>query len=626
MIADISFMATEYDNLKKSNITDEVVFSARELAVLNEIATVVSSATNIEDVYSVFSALVADVIEWDGIIVNTPREDGKNFQIRVREGSAIKGRSSGEIFEIEGSLYEHVLRSRETQMVSVAEGQTAEWALKVPGIRGALLNGVRSWMATPLKSQGEFLGVIYVQSYETDAFTDHDRLILERIATFVGPTIERFNSYEQIEQDGAISKSLLNIGRMLLSAHDLDEVIEQFVQELRSVIDVDRLAIAIAQPDGKTVIDRYVYGVPVEGRGAGNIMPISELELAGLDLSSHGYIIPGETLSESDPDSTPGMYANYQAGLRSAMFGSLRAKGRIVGTINIKSTAETAYSVSHLEYFEQVADHLAASIDRTLSYESEIEQNLATHERMKTQQEALRVVDVIQAKERLLTSASHELRTPLTGILAFVDLLARNRSGNLADKELRYLSIVRRNAEDLSGKVNSLIAHAARDAGELNIRLERFDLAIMLREASTDSAPRLAEHGQSIEIEVPEGLEVIGDRRQLLVSVTHLLDNATRYAPKDSPIHLEGWRVGKNIDISVSDQGAGVPDEHASDIFDPFERGQLTGMANSPGAGLGLTFVRAVAVGHGGDALYGRTTDGGAKFTIRIPMRTDTQD
>jgi len=204
-----------------------------------------------------------------------------------------------------------------------------------------------------------------------------------------------------------------------------------------------------------------------------------------------------------------------------------------------------------------------------------------------------------------------------------VDLLARNRSGNLAEKELRYLSIVRRNAEDLSGKVNSLIAHAARDAGELNIKLESFDLATMLREVETDAVPKLAELGQTLNLMIPVNVEMIGDRRQLLVAVTHLIDNATRYAPRNSQISVVGEQIGGNIDISVSDEGRGVPDEHASDIFDPFERGELTGMADSPGAGLGLTYVRAVAVGHGGDALYGKTANGGAEFTIRIPVRTD---
>jgi len=617
-------MATQYDNINEPDITDEVVFSPRELAVLNEIATVVSSATDISDVYSSFAALVADVIDWDGIIVNTPCDDGRNFLIRVREGSAVAGRPAGESFEIAGSLFAEVQITRETQVISVAEGQTAEWALNIPGIRGPLLAGVRSWIATPLTSQGKLVGVMYVQSYNPDAFTEHDRLIFERIATFVGPTIERFDVYERLRRDEQYSRSLLRIGRMLLGAHALDDVFDQFVQELRSVIDVDRLAIAVAQPDGQSVIDKYMYGIEVEGRPVNAVISMDALDLGGLDLSSHGYIIPPELLSEADPVGSPGMYYNYKAGLRSAMFAGLRTEGRIVGTMNVKSTAEDAYAPSDLEYFEQVADHLAASIDRTLSHESEIEKNRAERDRIQAQQEALRVVDVIQAKERLLTSASHELRTPLTGILAFVDLLARNRSGNLADKELRYLSIVRRNAEDLSGKVNSLIAHAARDAGELNIRLESFNLATMLRAVITDSSPKLAEYGQLVGLEVPESLEIIGDRRQLSVAVSHLIDNATQYAPKDSTIQVTGEQVDSHIEISVVDQGTGVPDAHVSDIFDPFERGELTGMADHPGAGLGLTFVRAVAVGHGGDARYAKTSDGGAVFTISIPVRTDT--
>lgn len=616
-------MATQRDNIGEPNITDEVVFSARELAVLNEIATVVSSATDIGDIYSSFSALVADVIDWDGIIVNTPCDDGINFQIRVREGIAVQGRPVGEFFAIEGSLYEEVHKQRSTKMISVPEGQTTEWALKIPGIRGSLLAGVRSWIASPLISQGNFLGAIYVQSNKPDAFTDHDRLIFERIATFVAAAIERFNAYADLQRDDRHSKSLLRIGRLLLNSREVGDVLEQFVFELQDVIDVDRLAIAVASADGESLIDRYVHGVPVEGHAQDDVYPLDALEPNGLDVTSHGYVMSTELLRDADPVTAPGLHANYNAGLKSAMFAGMRSEGRLVGTINVKSTAENAYSDYDLAYFEQVGDHLAAAIDRMLSHEYELEMGKAEQERIRSQQEALRVVDVIQAKERLLTSASHELRTPLTGILAFIDLLARNRGGNLSEKELRYLSIVRRNAEDLSGKVNSLIAHAARDAGELDIKLEKFDLPVMLREAVTDVAPKLAELGQTAEVDCPESLLVVGDRRQLMVAVTHLIDNATRYAPRNTTINIDAAVVAGNYEISVSDEGVGIADEHASDIFDPFERGELTGMAESPGAGLGLTYVRAVAVGHNGEAVYGRTATGGARFTIQIPNRTD---
>ena len=617
-------MAALHDNFGSQNTSEDVVFSARELAVLNEIATVVSSATDINDVYSSFAALVGEVIEWDGIIVNTPCEDGRYFTIRVREGSMVPGRSAGELFDIEGSLYEEIVRTRETQNISVTEGQTAEWALKLPGIRDSLLAGYRSFMATPLMSQGKMLGGLHVQSYEPDAFSEHDRMIFERIGMFVGPTIERFNAYEELRRDDLHAKSMLRMGRLLLGTADLGDVLDSFIEELRTVIDVDRLAIAVAQPGGETIMDRYMYGIPVAGYEVNKVHPMDSLEPNGLDVTSHGYILAPGMLENADPARSPGLYANSQVGLRSAMFASLRSEGKLLGTMNVKSRRLDAYAAHELEYFEQLADHVAASIDRTLSHESELELNRAAQKRSEAQKDAMRIVDVTRAKERLLSSASHELRTPLTGILAFIDLLARNREGNLNDKQLRYLSIVRRNAEDLSGKVNSLIDHSARNSGQLNIKLEQFKLAPMLQEALTDALPKMAELKQAHHFDVDEDIEAVGDRRHLVEAVGHLVDNAIQYTPSGSKIEISAKENDSFIEISVPDEGTGISDDHAEGIFDPFERGDLTGMADRPGAGLGLTYVRAVAIGHGGDVSYKPSPGGGAIFTIKIPVRVGT--
>jgi signal transduction histidine kinase len=614
-------MATISNNFGSQNTTGDVVFSARDLAVLNEIATVVSSATDISDVYSAFSALVGEVIEWDGIIVVTPWDDARNFMIRVREGSLSPGRRAGDLFEIQGSLYEELVRTRETQNISVVEGQTAEWALKYPGIRDSLVAGFRSFMAAPLISHGNLLGGLHVQSYKADAFSEHDRMIFERIGIFLGPTIERFNAYEELKRDDLHAKSMLRMGRLLLGAADLGDVFDSFIDELRMAMEVDRFAIAVAQPDGETITDRYMYGIPVDGYEVGKVHSMESLEPNGLDVTSHGYILAPGMLDNADPVASPGLHANNQAGLKSAMFAGLRSEGKLVGTMNVKSVRLDAYAAHKLEYFEQLADHVAASIDRTRSHESELELNRAARERSNAQQEAVKIVEVTRAKERLLSSASHELRTPLTGILAFVDLLARNRDGNLNDKQLRYLSIVRRNAEDLSGKVNSLIDHSARNSEQLNIKLERFRLAPMLQEALTDAAPKMAELGQSHRVDVDESIEAVGDRRHLLTAIGHLIDNAIQYTPRGSEVRIAGEVNGRYLEMSVSDEGAGISEDHAAGIFDPFERGELTGMADRPGAGLGLTYVRAVAIGHGGDASYEPSSGGGAKFMIQIPVR-----
>ncbi|MDA1280412.1 MAG: GAF domain-containing protein [Chloroflexi bacterium] len=617
-------MAFQPERLKNPVVADEVAFSARELSVLNEIATVVSAASDIRDIYSSFTALVADVIAWDGIIVNTRADDGQNFVIRVREGEAVPGRTSGTTFPVEGSLFELVLRSWQTQHISVAEGQTAEYALKIPGLRSSILAGFRSFLGTPLLSQGEMVGAIYVQAFDPHAFTEHDRMLLERIAVFVGPAIGRFDTYELHRQDKLRAQSLLKIGHLLLGASDIGNVLEQFVAELRTVVEVDRMAIAAAQPGGQALVDRHIYGVPVPGYEAGNIIPFEALEPNGLDITSGAYIFDGIVFSDANELTSPGLCANYRAGLRSAMFAGLRSEGRLVGTMNVKSIKDAAYDKSDLEYFEQVADHVAASLERTLAHRSEIEMGRAAEARVQAEQESRRLVDITKAKERLLTSASHELRTPLTGILAFIDLLARNRDGNLDEKQLRYMSIIRRNAEELSAMVNSLIDHAARENGGLHINREKFSLAPMLQEAATDNAPMLAEQLQTVHVESPGDIEIVGDRRHLLVALGHLIDNASRYAPPKTAIHITGVIVDGNVEVSVVDQGLGIPGEFVSGIFDPFDRGANTGMAEKPGAGLGLTYVRAVATAHSGLAAYARAKEGGAKFTIRFPAVYDT--
>ena len=616
-------MATQFDNLQIADTTEEQAFSARELSVLIDIATVVSAASSIGAVYSSLAALVADLIEWDAIIITTSEDDGRTFTVSLREGEGVPGRAIGTKIGADGTLHGEATKGRETLYFTADDGLTAELALRFPGLRHKLLAGFRSFLASPLFSQGEVVGVICVQSFEPHAFGDHDRMLFERIAVFVGPAVGRIDAYRALKREDLRNKSLLKIDRLLLGAHDIGDVFEQFVEELRTVVEVDRIVIAITQPDGAALIDRYRHGISVPNWDENIVIPMDALEPNGMDVTSHGYILPHDAMRDIDPAASPGLYASYQAGLRSKMFVGLRSEGRLVGAVTLKSVNASAYGAADLEYFEQVADHIAASIERTLAHESEIEMNRGQEDRIRFQQEERRAVDVIRAKQRLLSSASLELRTPLSGIMGFVDLLARNRHRNLDEKQVRYLSIIRRSAEELSGKVDSLIDHAEIKESQLQISLESFEMATMLREAVTDAVPKLTEQGQSAHVESDEGIEIIGDRRQLITAIEHLIDCTSRHAPPDTTIRVLGQRVGSRIELSVICHGPGDPDEFVPEAIEPLEGEDKVDNVGRTGPDPDFTYVRAVAVAHGGDTTYDSTPDGGATFTIRIPARAD---
>jgi len=612
-------MTAQFDELPYLDPAEEKL-SIGELNVLQEIAALTSSAGDITDVYSSVAALVAELIDWDGIIVNTPNPDGVNFDIRLREGDIPPGRGAGAKFEIEGSLFEEVQKVRQSVRISVAETNTAEWAMRMPGIRGSLLAGVKSFLSTPLMSQGELVGALYVQSVRTAAFNDHDRLLLERVVMLLGPAIARFDALRELEIEHNRAQCLLLIGKLFLDADNFDQVQDKFFEYMSKELPIDRSAIAVITDDGTALQDRYMYGLKVPVWDDQAAIKLDQLEPNGIDVISHGYILPPDGMANADPDTSPGLHANYKAGLRSAMFAGLRVRGQLLGTINVKSKVENAYTPEDLQFFEQVTNRLSELLARSLAVEAEEVSRKQTEKLRGSEHEVQRMLDVTQVKQRLLTSASHELRTPLTGILAFTDLLARNRSGNLEDKQLRYLSIVRKNAEELSGKINALISHADRDRELVQVNIESFDLLEMLTELVTDSSPKLVDTGHDLKVDCSAGLVIQADRRQLMVALSNLIENAAKYSPSNTTIYMAGNVDKHEARITVIDEGVGVEADHTETIFDPFDRGEKTGMSDEPGAGPGLSYVKAVAHAHNGDAYYEHAKDGGAKFTIVIPV------
>ena len=401
-------MADQSGSNPDAETAGEADLSTREMNVLLNIATVVSAASSMNDVYSSFAALVADLIEWDGISFTTLNDDGKTFSFSLREGAAVPVRSSAEKFPIEGTLHGEAVEKRETQYFVANNGQTAELALKIPGLRRSLLAGFRTFMATPLFSQGEVVGGISVQSFGPHAFSARDQMLFERIASFVGPTLGRFNAFESLQKDDLRNKSLLKIGQLLLGSHDLGEAFDQLVDEMRTVVDVDRLTISVAELGSKNLVDRHVFGVHVPGNEANRVISLDSLQSGRLDLASHGYIFAETSLRDADPLKDPRGFANYEAGLRSAMFAALRTESRLVGTINLKSTSENAYVKADLEYFEQVADHVAASVDRTLAHESKTQSSSCRKGSAGARQKDRLAADSARAKDRLLASPPGE--------------------------------------------------------------------------------------------------------------------------------------------------------------------------------------------------------------------------
>jgi two-component system OmpR family sensor kinase len=220
----------------------------------------------------------------------------------------------------------------------------------------------------------------------------------------------------------------------------------------------------------------------------------------------------------------------------------------------------------------------------------------------------------LDRQRRFVADASHELRTPLTAILANLELLSAELTGEdaeIADSALRSSRRMRRLVADLL-----LLARA--DAGRV-ARREPVNAGAVVREAAGEAAPLARGHGLTVDVQRGSSLVVEAPGDELHRLVLNLIQNALVHTPEGTAVDVrargeDGWVV-----LEVSDEGPGIPPELRSQIFDRFVRGNGDRGSSAAGSGLGLSIVRAVAESLGGSVELTGNEAGGARFVVRLP-------
>jgi signal transduction histidine kinase len=214
-------------------------------------------------------------------------------------------------------------------------------------------------------------------------------------------------------------------------------------------------------------------------------------------------------------------------------------------------------------------------------------------------------------------SASHELRTPLAQIRMFAETL---RLGRVRDEgeRARSLAILDQEATRLSHLIENLLTFSRAERRLLEVSPEPTDLAPLLRETVDGFAPLLASQDMKIEAELPDELRALADRGAVRQMVLNLLDNAAKYGPAGQTIRVAAHAANGSLEISVEDQGSGVPEADRQRICDRFVRLPQGNGSRVTGAGIGLSVVRDLATLQLGSV---RVEGGqpGARFVIRLP-------
>ncbi len=233
-----------------------------------------------------------------------------------------------------------------------------------------------------------------------------------------------------------------------------------------------------------------------------------------------------------------------------------------------------------------------------------------------------RLTDRLERDARFASDVSHELRSPLTTLVTTARVLRQHRE-LLSDVGRQSLDLLVADLSIFQALVEDLLEIARSDAGAAPLVLETVDAAELVRQSVRSAARR---HGfAEPPVEIDPGLDhplVEVDRRRFERALTNLLDNAHHYAGGATAVRVEG--EGDHLAVHVDDAGPGVLDEEREAVFERFSRGHAArnrGVAR--GTGLGLALVREHVRTLHGTVEVTRAPEGGARFSVRLPLASE---
>jgi signal transduction histidine kinase len=288
-------------------------------------------------------------------------------------------------------------------------------------------------------------------------------------------------------------------------------------------------------------------------------------------------------------------------GFRTAISVPLAVGNKTFGAMSF-AASDRRYDADDLALAEDIASRVASALENARLYAVARE--------------------AIRARDELLVVAAHELRTPLTALQLRTDYLLR-RAGREADPAEKARSEgIARDVRRFSGLVDHIL-DALRIRGEgVTLAWSRCDLATVVGRRVALVAERARAAGSPITLDSVPSVPGRWDKAHLEKVIDVLLDNAIKFG-RGRPIAVSLRADGEWAELTVRDQGIGIPADRLPAIFQPFERG--VPQEHFGGLGLGLYIANAIVGAHDGSITVTSRPDEGATFVVRLPLSMRSQ-
>ncbi|MEP7286211.1 MAG: ATP-binding protein [Chloroflexota bacterium] len=468
-----------------------------------------------------------------------------------------------------------------------------------------LLPSTRSEVAVPMEIRGRLLGVLTLESDQSDAFNTSHILFIQRLAARAVVAMDNARLYREAEGRADEMAALYSAGRSISYSMERNDVLTNTAQSLAAVLNVSSAVLTDYRADRDELVVTAVYQLGTV-RGATDVLPpvghiydlntLPELQSA---MQNHRVVT-----AQADDSTLPPTLTNFIASFkaRAMLVAPLLIQNEVLGAVMvIESRRSREFTQDEMLMAESVASQAASALRQASLYED--------------------VRELEKVKSEMIRMASHDLRNPLGNAMAYFEMLVSSLNEAPSEAQTEYIQYIQNSTNTIKTLIEDLLT-LERIESEVRADWKRFDFRELVEDAVEAQQPAAVYKHQalSLKIDVAEDimLDVFGSATQLRQAVANFVSNAIKYTPDDGHIEVTLIQKAGRLVFEVSDDGYGISRERQGRLFQRFYRAREPVTDHITGTGLGLSLVKTVIERHGGEVWVQSELGQGSTFGFSL--------
>ena len=594
---------------------------------LMEVTRTVSSTLELSDVMSRLVEQLVRLVQADIACIMMPPDTitvGDAMVVRATHG--FHQPYHGYIFEFKpDNPVIEIFRTQQPRIINQVE-QHPNW---IRDEAFPTVDGNHSWIGVPMIYQGQVTGIITVDRFQANAYTDNDAQALFALARQAAVSIENAILHAQVEENLTDLRKrahrLSSMHRMAtLASSTLDQqmILDSSVKLLVELFHADHSAIVMIESETGHGMVRVDY--PKTSATGHMIFRQGTPSYSVLELISAGkgaLSIEMDTVQQVFPDEiTQQTFERFDT--QSMLIVPLIARERLIGAVIVGNARhEHIFSEGDQDTLMTMASQVAMAINNTELYEQAIEAN--------------------RLKSEFLANVSHELRTPLNAIIGYSELLLTGIYGEMTEKQTDRLDRVYEGGKHLLALINDILDLSEIEAGRMNLEAVSLNIKELISETSLDGHAQAEQKGLTFTLDIDDHISNMDiDANRIRQVITNLVGNAVKFtevggitlmanlvtvtegesSPKVYPPQHVQLKDGQWLQIAVEDTGIGIPADNHRSIFDAFRQVDGSTIREYQGTGLGLALTRRITELHEGWIWVESEIGVGSIFRVLIPI------